>query len=98
MPVVEACLAVREYISKTPIELDALLWAIMYRSGCRAEVPRKEKPYRTYTLGDHITVEHYKWFTIEIDCEEVKEYIRLSDVIMVYDKISNKEFIVRYTR
>jgi hypothetical protein len=98
MSVVEAYIAIREYELKTPIELDTLLHEIMYRSGCRAEVPRKEKPYRTYTLGDHIVVEHYKRFTIEIDCEGVKEYIRLSDVITVHDKISDKEFMVRYTR
>jgi hypothetical protein len=98
MSAVEAYLTIREYELKTPIELDTLLHEIMYRSGCRAEVSRKEKPYRTYTLGDHIVVEHYKRFAIEIDCEGVKEYIRLSDVIIVYDKITDAEFIVRFKR
>jgi hypothetical protein len=98
MAALAAYVVVKEHVSKTPIELDELLRAIMYNSGCIATVPRKEKPDRSYTLGDHITVEHYKKLTIEISCEGEKEYIRLNDVIMVYDKISNKQFIARYVR
>jgi hypothetical protein len=96
MPIAEAFQTIIDYETRTPVSLGAMLQEIEIRSGCKAEVPEKEKPDRSYTLGDHIVVEFYKMFTVVAKCEEMKVEFKLNNVIMVYDKITDTEFIVHF--
>jgi len=95
-------LVLRAYASQTPIDLNTLLREVTAASACIVEAPRKEKPDRSYTLGGHIVVEYYKKFTVVARCEDIGGFItipiKLNDVIIVRDTISNVEIVAYYSR